>query len=1017
MRGGATLPFTGRAPEAELLRNRADNIGANRHTVQLVRGPAGIGKTRLVREALVDADVRPIWVRCWDDSSPLWPWRQVLAQLGRDCEHLFTSDSSKDRLATFSAMLAELDRGGPIIVVIDDIHLSDHATLLFTRFIARAEPPPHALFVITARPGGELDDSRRTQLDELARDADEFPLGHLGHDDVVELLRAGGVDHDDASLIDALVALTGGLPLAIERTVLALDDVGEHLPDLGSSVEHAARALSPGHRALLAAAATYGPTTTISELRSIAGCTEPEAFEALEVGQLVGLVASGANITFSHESIRESVGGWLSPADRISVHRNAVTALRGGPVQQLPIAAAHASALAGVDTTFASDAVELSLAAAQFFESVDSLEAALDSYDQAAQLSERSGGVLPIDRQLAHADAALGAGRLTRARQLYQLVATAAELSGDAMVLADAAAGLGGVWLGEHRSDDIAASVRALQERALEAVAPVDANRALRLRVRLAGEASFQTREVADLEGLLDEVRESGTARMRAEALSIMIHAKLGPRDARHRLELVDEMTAAAAESGDPVLALLAQCWKAVSLAMIADDRAHRARRMLELRCLTIRCASVQFIVEAMAVGRLINAGRFDEAEVAAAQCFEFGQSVGDADAWTYYAGHLAHIRFSQGRHGELAEFATDAAQSPVMLPSERALAATAAMCALHVGERGPADRIIALHRSSPGMESYHPSTWLIAMHVTAHLAFQLDDPALGRDIASQLEPFRGLPLSISMAVSDLGWVDWPYGMALAASGDLEGGEAALATAIDLANGRGDRPNAAIVTADRALLLHRIGKVVEARSLLADALAEAEQLAMTGWVTTWSGWLESWGTVPPGPAKPIVFERIDASHWTCTFRGHSSVYDDTVGLRHLAALCAAPGTGISASRLAYLIEPNEAAQAILDSDAIDALRARVNELRLDLDEEVGDRSTTEDELEAVSAQLLEALGLSDSRRFNDAGERARTSVRKAITRSIAKIADVDPELAAHLGQHVQTGYVCRYDSR
>ena len=46
-------------------------------------------------------------------------------------------------------------------------------------------------------------------------------LGHLGHDDVVALLQAGGVDHLDSSLIDALVSLTRGLPLAIERTVLA----------------------------------------------------------------------------------------------------------------------------------------------------------------------------------------------------------------------------------------------------------------------------------------------------------------------------------------------------------------------------------------------------------------------------------------------------------------------------------------------------------------------------------------------------------------------------------------------------------------------------------------------------------------------------------------------------------------------------------------------------------------------------------------------------------------------------
>ena len=451
--------------------------------------------------------------------------------------------------------------------------------------------------------------------------------------------------------------------------------------------------------------------------------------------------------------------------------------------------------------------------AARFFESVGSLEAALDAYDEAERLSELAGDVLPIDLQLAHADAALGAGRLTRARALYRRVATSAELAGEAVMLADAAAGLGGIWLGEHRSDDVAASVQALQVRALAMVAPVDANRALRLRVRLAGEASYRSRDVDQLEQLLDEVRESGTPRMLAEALSITIHAKLGPQFARHRLELADEMATAAAEAGDAVLALLAQCWKAVSLAMIADDRANRARRTLELRCLTIQCASIQFIVDAMAVGRLITAGRFDEAEDAAARCFEFGQSVGDADAWTYYAGHLAHIRFSQGRHAELAEFATDASQSPVTLPSERALAATAAMFALHAGERGPADRVIALHRSSPDMGSYHPSTWLLAMHVLAHTGI----PARRRrrwvatlhHNSSRSKAFRSrCPWPSPRSAPSTG----PTASRWRPAAIWSGAEAALATAIALAHTRGDRPNAAIVTADRAVLVHRLGK-------------------------------------------------------------------------------------------------------------------------------------------------------------------------------------------------------------
>ena len=217
MRGGGPLPFTGRAREADLLRGRADTIGTSRHTVQLVRGPAGIGKTRLLREALDPDQPTTVWVRCWDDSSPLWPWHQVLQQLGCDTDGLVTPDAAPDRLATFTRILEQLDRCGPVVVVIDDIHLSDHATLLFTRFLARAEPRPNVLVVATARLGDELDETRRTQLDELARDADEFTLGHLGHDDVVTLLQAGGVDHLDISL-DRRARESHSRPATCDRT-------------------------------------------------------------------------------------------------------------------------------------------------------------------------------------------------------------------------------------------------------------------------------------------------------------------------------------------------------------------------------------------------------------------------------------------------------------------------------------------------------------------------------------------------------------------------------------------------------------------------------------------------------------------------------------------------------------------------------------------------------------------------------------------------------------------------------
>ena len=72
----ASRPFVGRGAELDLLRERLASAAAGRGGVLLVSGPAGIGKTRLVEEAL-GRDEGPAVGRgvCTDDrgAPPFWP--------------------------------------------------------------------------------------------------------------------------------------------------------------------------------------------------------------------------------------------------------------------------------------------------------------------------------------------------------------------------------------------------------------------------------------------------------------------------------------------------------------------------------------------------------------------------------------------------------------------------------------------------------------------------------------------------------------------------------------------------------------------------------------------------------------------------------------------------------------------------------------------------------------------------------------------------------------------------------
>ena len=107
----------------------------------LVDGEPGIGKSRLVAEATAAATgARVAWGRCHedDDAPALWPWRQVLAALTGDPEAVLAGPDD-GAFAAFERMLralvdASADRR--VVVVLDDLHWADPASLRLLSFLA-----------------------------------------------------------------------------------------------------------------------------------------------------------------------------------------------------------------------------------------------------------------------------------------------------------------------------------------------------------------------------------------------------------------------------------------------------------------------------------------------------------------------------------------------------------------------------------------------------------------------------------------------------------------------------------------------------------------------------------------------------------------------------------------------------------------------------------------------------------------------------------------------------------------
>ena len=180
----------------------------------LVSGEAGIGKSALIERLESDLpDARWYWGACDGlfTPRPLGPFLDIAGQLGGELTGLWRAQASRDEL--FAALLRELGRAdGPHVVVVEDIHWADEATLDLLRFLARRIRDLAVLIVATYRED-ELAASYplRVALGELAvqRCTRRIELAPLSPASVGIMAAGSGLDAAE------LHQVTGGNPLPV----------------------------------------------------------------------------------------------------------------------------------------------------------------------------------------------------------------------------------------------------------------------------------------------------------------------------------------------------------------------------------------------------------------------------------------------------------------------------------------------------------------------------------------------------------------------------------------------------------------------------------------------------------------------------------------------------------------------------------------------------------------------------------------------------------------------------------
>ena len=322
---------------AELLHLAAAGQGR----LVLVGGEAGVGKTTLTDEFCrrVAESVAVLRTSCdaLSTPGPLGPVRDLAPALGLQIDPHSHDNDARDRL--FREVLAAFAaRPGPTVVVAEDAHWADGASLELLRFLGRRIGDLPVLVIVTYR-DDEIgaDHPLRMVLGDLATAStvQRISLRPLSEEAVQRL--AQGSDRDATTLH----RLTGGNPFFVTEA-LAAD--AESVPaTVGDAVLARAARLSPEARALLDVAAVIGSTIDLDLLLSVAGPVLDEADEGIERGLLRG---TDEGLAFCHELARDAILAAIAPLRRRLLHARVLAALRDAPEAERDLArlAHHAEA-------------------------------------------------------------------------------------------------------------------------------------------------------------------------------------------------------------------------------------------------------------------------------------------------------------------------------------------------------------------------------------------------------------------------------------------------------------------------------------------------------------------------------------------------------------------------------------------------------------------------------------------------------------------------------------------------
>ena len=316
-----------RDAELSVLADAVRAAAGRQGSVALVMGEAGIGKSSLV-EALrfhLPAEGRMLVGYCDDLATPrtLGPFRDLVGSVGTELSRAVTDRSQRDRV--LAALRTELTwPEHPTVLVIEDVHWADDATLDALRYLVRRIADLPAVLVLTYR-DDEL--NREHPLHGLLGEASRsdrvrhLPLRRLSPQAVRQLSAGSSVDADD------LFALTSGNPFFVHELLASAQ--GERVPPtIADAVLARVRSLDLPVQDVLEQLAVVPSALDRWLVDVLVPDTGPGRVAALTAAEQRGLLmVSTSRISFRHELTRRAIAGSLPAARLMALNQRVLAAL------------------------------------------------------------------------------------------------------------------------------------------------------------------------------------------------------------------------------------------------------------------------------------------------------------------------------------------------------------------------------------------------------------------------------------------------------------------------------------------------------------------------------------------------------------------------------------------------------------------------------------------------------------------------------------------------------------------